>query len=95
MGIVPVVEPVVVPSSATGIRAGVERKDYIDLLADELTKSTPLPFSYARETSRCFCLRGCLLRPRCPGIRRCTRGSTSSSFQTSRGLGRVRRGAGA
>jgi hypothetical protein len=39
-------------------RLELERVDYIDLLADELTKGTPLPFAYARETLKLLLLAG-------------------------------------
>jgi hypothetical protein len=55
----PVVEPVALPNESDwDSRLELERTDYIDLLAEELTTGTPLPFSYARETLKMLLLAG-------------------------------------
>jgi hypothetical protein len=47
-------------------RLELERVDYIDLLADELTEGTPLPFAYARETLKLLLLAGVFNSPLLP-----------------------------
>jgi len=55
----PVVDGVTLPNDGDwDSRLEIERTDYIDVLADELTKGTPLPFSYARETLKMLLLAG-------------------------------------
>ncbi len=47
-------------------RLKLEPKDYIDLVALEITKGTPLPFSFARETLKMLMLAGVLDPPILP-----------------------------
>jgi len=47
-------------------RLDLEPKDYIDLVALEITKGTPLPFSFARETLKMLMLAGVLDPPTLP-----------------------------